>query len=210
MEKITLYTVAQSRGRIVRWMLEECEAEYEVVPLRFGRMLNSDEYLSVNPMGKVPALQYGSLVITETLAIITFLADLFSEQRLIPSAGSPTRARYYQWMCFSYGLEYAAMDKWRGMVNNEREALVVGYGDFERCVNTICRHIEGSEYMVGNSFSAMDIYFTSILLWLMVDIRLIPMNDVLKRFVQFHTSRPSFMATKILEEELARQPRWER
>lgn len=53
---ITFYTNPNSRGKIVRWMLEECGANYETVPVPFGAAVKSAEYLAVNPMGKLPAL----------------------------------------------------------------------------------------------------------------------------------------------------------
>ena len=55
MSHFTLYTNPRSRGRMVRWMLEECEATYEVVPVPYGEPMKSAAYLAVNPMGKVPA-----------------------------------------------------------------------------------------------------------------------------------------------------------
>jgi len=84
MEKITLYTNPYSRGRIIRWLLEECGADYEVVPVPFGENgTKSADYLAVNPMGKLPAVKYGDAVITETAALITFLAELFPEKKIL-------------------------------------------------------------------------------------------------------------------------------
>ena len=79
MEQLTFYTNPQSRGRSVRWMLEECGASFDTVLMDFDGSLQSPEYLAINPMGKIPTLRYGDTVITETAAIILFLADLFPE-----------------------------------------------------------------------------------------------------------------------------------
>lgn len=80
MQKITFYT-PQSRGRFIRWLLEECGAEYETVPVPYGgNGTKSAAYLAVNPMGKLPALKYGDTVITESVAIILFLAERFPEK----------------------------------------------------------------------------------------------------------------------------------
>ena len=97
-KKITFYTNPRLRGAIVRWMLEECGAEYDVVPVHFGKEMKSEKYLSVNPMGKVPALEVDGKVIVETAAILTFLADMYPEKNLIPPVNSLERGEFYRWM----------------------------------------------------------------------------------------------------------------
>lgn len=75
--------------------------------------LKRPEYLAINPLGKVPALKAGETVLTETLGIITWLAEQFPKKNLIPEAGSITRGEYYRWMCFALHLEYAGVDRKR-------------------------------------------------------------------------------------------------
>ena len=95
MEKITLYTNPNSRGRIIRWLLEECGADYEVVPVPYGENgTKSADFLAVNPMGKLPAVKYGDTVITETAALVVFLAELFPEKNLIPAVGTAERGEF--------------------------------------------------------------------------------------------------------------------
>ena len=74
MQKLTLYTNPHSRGGMVRWMLEECGADYDTVAVAFGAEIKAPAYRAINPMGKVPALAHGDTVLTESLAIITWLA----------------------------------------------------------------------------------------------------------------------------------------
>lgn len=92
---LTLYTHPMSRGRTVRWMLEECGATYDTVLLDYGTNMKAPAYLAINPMGKVPALQHGDAVVTECAAICTYLADLFPEKKLAPPVGSAARGAYY-------------------------------------------------------------------------------------------------------------------
>ena len=91
--KLRFFSNPRSRARMVRWMLEECGADYETVELEFGPEMKSPEYLSINSMGKVPALQHGDAVVTETGAILAYLAELFPEKRLAPAMGSPVPYR---------------------------------------------------------------------------------------------------------------------
>ena len=81
---LTLYTHPRSRGRTVRWMLEEIGVPYRVEPLAFGTTMKSPEYLAVNPMGKVPALRHGNVAVTECAAICAYLADAFPQAQLAP------------------------------------------------------------------------------------------------------------------------------
>ncbi len=68
-DRLTFYTHPQSRGRIVRWMLEEVGVPYDTVLLDYGTTMKAPEYLALNPMGKVPALRHGDTVVTEVAAI---------------------------------------------------------------------------------------------------------------------------------------------
>lgn len=79
----------------------KCGAKYDTVLLNFGDDLHSPEYLAINPMGKLPALKYGDTVITETAAIITFLADVFPKAQLAPALSDAKRGEYYRWLFYT-------------------------------------------------------------------------------------------------------------
>ena len=55
-DEIVLYTNPMSRGRIVRWMLEEVGQPYRTEVLEYGTTMKSPAYLAINPMGKVRAV----------------------------------------------------------------------------------------------------------------------------------------------------------
>ena len=63
--ELVFYTNPMSRGRIVRWMLEEVGQPYRTELLDYGSTMKAPEYLAINPMGKVPALRHGDTVVTE-------------------------------------------------------------------------------------------------------------------------------------------------
>jgi glutathione S-transferase len=90
MSDLIFYTNPQSRGRIVRWMLEEVGAPYETRVIDYATMKGPD-YLAVNPMGKVPAITHGDTVVTECAAICAYLADAFPEAGLAPPHGHRKR-----------------------------------------------------------------------------------------------------------------------
>lgn len=202
MSTITLYTHPLSRGRMVRWMLEECAADYEVVAVPFGDAMKSPDYLAVNPMGKVPALKVGDTVITETAAIITWLADYFAPACLIPQADTLERGQYYRWLCFAIHFEYAVMDKWQNVPTSAERRKAIGYGDFDTALNTLRQILNSRDYLLGNAFSALDLYLTSLLNWSARVVGVLPDDAVFTRYMARTTDREAFHRAAALDNEL--------
>lgn len=168
MSKITLYTNPWSRGRAVRWMLEELGAHYEVVVKEYGGSIKSPEYLAINPMGKVPALVHGDTVITEVSAICAYLADAFPASGLAPSLDSPLRGTYQRWMYFLAGpLEMAATAATYDWQINAENSEAVGCGLIPDSINALEMALSGSPYLCGDQFTAADIIAASKLGWFM-------------------------------------------
>ena len=158
-EELVFYTNPQSRGRIVRWMLEEVGQPYRTEPVGYGPAMKAPAYLAINPMGKVPAIRHGATVVTEVAAICAYLADAFPAAGLAPPPGARARGPYYRWLFFAAGpLEAAITDKMLGVsVPAEREASV-GYGSFARAMDTLEGAVAGGGFLAGDTFSAADLY----------------------------------------------------
>lgn len=160
--KLTLYTNPMSRGRMVRWMLEEIGQPYDTEIVAYGAGMKTPEYCAINPMGKVPALRHGDMVVTETAAIIAYLADAFPEARLAPPPASPLRGPYYRWLFFAAGcLEAVMMNKVLGVVVPADRERMVGYGSFEAVMDVLEAAVSKSAYLLGEDFSAADVYLGS-------------------------------------------------
>ena len=169
---LRFYSNPMSRARIVRWMLEECEADYETVDLAFGAPMKAPEYLAINPMGKVPALQAGELVITETPAILMYLAELFPHKQLAPAPGSAARAPYLRWMFFVAGpVEAALTAQSEGWLKNQtdKQAIAAGFGRFDDVIRTLREAVAGKRYVCGEHFTAADLLLASYLGWGMME-----------------------------------------
>jgi glutathione S-transferase len=160
-EEIVFYTNPRSRGRMVRWMLEEVGHPYRTEIVDYATM-KAPPYLAINPMGKVPALRHGEMVITETAAICAYLADAFPDAGLAPAPGSKLRGAYYRWMFYGAGpFEAAVLNKALGVdVPQGREAMV-GYGSFAAVMDTVEQLTSGEAYLLGAEFSALDVYLGS-------------------------------------------------
>lgn len=153
-----------SRGRVVRWMLEEVGEPYETTILEMGTTLNSDSYRAINPMMKVPSIKHGDIVVTECAAICAYLADAFPDKHLAPPQGE--RGSYYRWLFFAAGpIEQSCVNTALGFeVPQEREGMV-GYGTLARVVETLDSLLERQAYVTGDQFSAADVYLGAQLQW---------------------------------------------
>lgn len=203
MKKITFYTNPRSRGAIVRWMLEECGAEYDVVPVHFGKEMKSEKYLSVNPMGKSPALEVDGKVITETAAILIFLADMYPEKNLIPPVNSLERGEFYRWMFFLVQLEYAFIDKFFDVPSSEERRRSVGYGDYDTALNTLTEFLKDKKYVIGNNFTVLDLYFAATLRWAIFVGGMLPNEGILVDYMNQHLTREASVKGKELDQKLA-------
>ncbi|WP_408642034.1 glutathione S-transferase family protein [Sphingomonas radiodurans] len=151
-----------SRGRIARWMLEEVGEPYDVRLVDWGA--KSDEFLAVNPMGKVPTIVHQGRVVTECAAIVAYLADTFPDAGLAPTAAE--RADYYRWMFFAAGpIEAATTDRALGVTVSEEQKGMVGYGDPERLVATLKHAVTANDFIAGDRFTAADVYVGSHIGW---------------------------------------------
>lgn len=163
-EELVFYTNPMSRGQIARWMLEEVGAEYRTEVLQYGPEMKSEDFLALNPMGKVPTIRHGDVVVTEAAAICAYLADAFPEAGLAPP---PTeRGAYYRWMFFAAGpLEAATINRaLKFEVPAERESMI-GYGTLEAVLDTLEAAVSANEFVAGANFSAADVYVGSHIFW---------------------------------------------
>lgn len=166
MPSLTFYTNPQSRGRIVRWMLEEVGEPYETVILDYATTMKGADYLAINPMGKVPAIKHGDTVVTEAAAICAYLADAFPEKGLAPPLGDPRRGPYFRWLFFAAGcVEPAVTAKALGLLAPADKKQMVGYGSYEETIDALERAVSAAPYICGDQFTAADVYVGSQIGW---------------------------------------------
>jgi glutathione S-transferase len=165
-DELVFYTNPMSRGRIIRWMLEEVGQPYRTEVLDYATSMKSPEYLAVNPMGKVPAVKHGDVVVTEAGAICAYLADAFPQAGLAPPPGDKLRGPYYRWLFFAAGpIEQAAGAKAMGWETPPERRATVGFGCLEDVLNAIEAAVTGREYVAGDRFTAADLYLGAHLGW---------------------------------------------
>lgn len=200
-DQLVFYTNPMSRGRIIRWMLEEVGQPYETRLVQWGAN-RTPEYLKVNPMGKVPTVVHGDTVVTECAAICAYLADAFPQAGLAPPSGSRLRGPYYRWLFFGAGpIEAAAGAKAMGWESSEDKRMMLGYGCMEDVVNTLDQALQGREHLVGDSFTAADLYIASHLAWGM-QFGTIEKRPSFEAYVARHTARPASIRASEIDDGL--------
>ncbi|MFL6727466.1 MAG: glutathione S-transferase family protein [Sphingomicrobium sp.] len=159
MTDLIFYTNPQSRGRIVRWMLEEVGTDYETEIIPYDQ-LKSERYLAVNPMGKVPAIKHRGHIVTECAAICAYLGDVFPEAGLGPN--DDEKADYYRWLFYAAGPAEAAITNrtqgWEVPADKER---MFGYGNSDRVIAVLDELFSLRNYLCGDRFTTADVYVGS-------------------------------------------------
>lgn len=185
---LTLYTNPQSRGITAQWMLDEVGADYETQILSYGAEMRTPEFLSLNPMGKVPTLVHDGAVITEVAAICTYLAEVFPDAGLAPTPEE--RAAYLRMFFFAAAtLEPAMTLKNAGFETTEEQAVSFGFGTLERALNALEQMLEGRDYVTGR-FTAADVYLGGKLNFALA-FGLIPARPVFEHYRDKQMERPA-------------------
>jgi glutathione S-transferase len=184
-------------------MLEEVGAPYETVIMEYGPALKGAEYLAINPMGKIPAIVHHDVAITETAAIIAYLAEAFPEAGLAPSLHSPLRGTYHRWMYFAAGpLEMGIMNTAMGLDVPAGRERMAGYGTFSLLQDVTEKLVAGAPYILGDEFSAVDVYLGSQIGFGMMFKAVEPRPAFVDYVKRIH-ARPAAMRAREIEDKLA-------
>jgi glutathione S-transferase len=199
MADLIFYTNPQSRGRIIRWMLEEVGQPYETEVIAYDQ-LKSERYLAVNPMGKVPAIKHRGHIVTECAAICTYLADVFPESMLGPR--SDEKADYYRWLFYAAGpVEAAVSNQAMGWVPTPERERMFGYGNFDRVVAVLDELLSLRDYVCGDRFTAADVYVGSQIMFPM-QFNMLPERDSFLKYRDRLQARPAYKRATEIDEKL--------
>ncbi len=153
-------------------VLEEMSADYELVLVdRKSNAQKSEEYMTLNPTGRIPTLVDGDFVIFESAAICLHLCDLNPQANLMPKVGDPNRAMFYQWlfyltttvqaelMVYIYPGKHTTDEDVTGSIVQAQEARITDM------FALLDKQLEGREYLVGNSISVCDCFLFMLAHW---------------------------------------------
>src|SRR4029077_7066117 len=201
--ELVFYTNPMSRGRIVRWMLEEVGRPYRTEVLEYATTMKAPEYLAINPIGKVPAIKHGDTVVTEAAAICAYLADAFPEAGLAPPPGDRLRGPYYRWLFFAAGpVEAAASNHAMGFAVPKERGRMMGYGSYGDVMNALDADVSLGDYLVGDQFTAADVYVGAHI-GFGLQFGTFEKRPAFERYVAGLRARPAFQRAEKIDNDLA-------
>ena len=196
---LVLFHNPHSRAAMTRALLEELGVDYElrVIDFRKDEQL-APEYLVINPMGKVPAIRHKGTLVTETVAIYIYLADVFRQADLAPALDDPQRGTYVRWLVF-----YAAcFEPAVGDRAMKRERAQSPDADFDTTINAITSALQPGPWLLGERFSAADVLWGNALRWL-TGFGMVEATPVIADYVARVMARPAEQRAIKADEALA-------
>jgi len=202
--QLTLFHASPSSSSVVHWMLEELGEPYklEVLNLRAGDQ-RKPAYLAINPMGKVPTLKDGDVVVSEVAAICCYLADTYPKAKLAPPIGDKRRGDYLKWLFYGPScLEPAMIDK--ALNRPPAPRTTAGWADYDTVIEVLRSAVGAREYLLGEQFTAADIVIGSGLRWGML-FKMFPDLPEFVTYVDLLKARPAMQRQLAKDEVLAKQ-----
>jgi glutathione S-transferase len=186
-----LYWSPRSRSFSALWLMEETGQPYERVLTDIAKgAQRTPEYLAINPMGKVPAIQDGETTLAEAAAICTYVAERYPQAELAPPPGDPLRAKYLYWLFFGPSCIEAAMVQVATKI--EMNSVAAGWGDAQRVFDVLDTALEKGQWILGEKFSAADIVIGSGLNFSVRLFKMIPTRPSFERYLDACAARPAF------------------
>jgi glutathione S-transferase len=186
-----LYWSPRSRSFSALWLMEETGQPYERVLTDISTGAQKTiEFLAVNPMGKVPALQDGEATMAEAAAICAYVAERYPEAKLAPPLGDPRRAKYLYWLFFSPGCIEPAMVQIATKL--EMNSVAAGWGDSQRVLDVLDAALEKGPWLLGDTFSAADIAVGSGLNFAVRLFKMVPSRPSFDCYLDNCMARPAF------------------
>ena len=165
MADYTFFFNPMSRAQIAHWAFLETKADFEIVNVDWED--KPAALLRANPMGKIPTIIHhagnGDRVVSEAAAVCHYLAEMQSPD-LLPL--ETEKADYFRWLFFAAApLEQAITCKAMGWEPTEEQQGTVGFGDFDRTIETLAGWMDGRDYVCGSRFTMADVYVGSQVGW---------------------------------------------
>lgn len=168
--------------------------------MNYADTMKSDDYLSINPMGKVPAIEHKGKIVTECAAICAYLGDAFPDAGLAPALAD--RADYYRWLFFAAGpVEHAVTNNSAGFVPQAEQGRMFGYGNYDQTIDVLESAVSRYDYIAGDAFTMADVYVGAQVIW-GNQFGSIPKRDAFTAYAGRLTSRDAYRRANELDDAL--------
>jgi len=202
-----LYEFGPTRSIRARWVLQELGVEFEAVTINMlkGEHRNP-EFLALNPAGKLPVLVDDDLILTESVAIVLYLAEKYPDKHLIPTTLAE-RAQLNRWLLFTTTeLEQPLwrMARHTNLYPKEKripEEIAIARDDFLQMAPILDQHMHDRQFVVGNSVTVGDFVLAYTLDWAK-EVNLLEQLPRLESYLENMYTRP--LAPMRIKEAFAR------
>ena len=161
---IELWHCRDARSFRSLWTLEEMGLDYRLHLLPFPPRIREPEYLAINPLGTIPLLKDGETTMTESAAIIEYLATRYGPSPLAVSVDEPGYGAWLNWLHFGEAtltfpqtivLRYRRLEP-------EARRLPQAADDYAQWFASRLRHIDraladGAEWLCADRFTGADV-----------------------------------------------------
>jgi glutathione S-transferase len=198
-----LYWAQGSGAMAPQALFEEIGAEYEKIVIDIEKEEHkSAAFLSVNPMGQIPALVLpdGTLM-TETAAMLAHIVDRYPEAKLAPPAGSADSARFLRWLFFLASNVYPTVlrfyysDRYSTDPSAAEGIKAAAEADLNEQFKILEDALDPGPYLVGEAFSAADILLWMLIQWHPDPPQLFEEAPRVERFSGLLQARPAIART---------------
>jgi glutathione S-transferase len=168
---LKLYGFPPTRSLRVLWMLRELGVDFEFINVDLVAGANRQpEFLALNPAGKLPVLVDGEFVLTESVAIVLYLAEKYADKGLLP-AKLEARAHVNHWLLFT--ATELEQPLWRiarhtSLYPKEKRLpaeVPIARQDFEDMAAVMEKHMKGRQFLVGEGVTVADFVAAYTLDW---------------------------------------------
>jgi glutathione S-transferase len=192
-----LYWCPRTRSFSALWMMEEAGQPYERVltDISTGAQKKPD-FLAVNPMGKVPALQDGDAALAEQSAICAYVAERYPDTKLAPPLGDARRAKYLYWLFFAPGCIEPAILQIATKV--QISPVQAGWGEATQVFDVLERAVDKGPWLLGEQFTAADVMIGSNLQAVIRMFKMVPSRPAFERYLDACAARPAFQRASVI------------
>jgi len=185
-----LFWAPQTRSQRGIWMLEEAGIDYEMerIELAAPDRADSAEFLAASPMGKVPAIVDGDVMMSESAAICIYVADRYGPGTLAPAPDDAQRGKFLYWTMYTPAVVEPAMSEKFNNVDGNRHRS--GWGDFDLMIETWDGALDSQEWVLGDQFTAADVMLGSSAIFLRM-FNMLPETTNLDAYADRCLARPA-------------------
>jgi len=167
-----LYYYPNNASLAPHFLMHEMEVDFELVLVdRENNKQKTTEYLKLNPAGRIPTLIDDHMVLFESPAICIYLCEENPEKELMPSLGSPNRAKFFQWLTFLNNTLQAELmiyyypEKHTTNKNCISSIVEAQEERIAEALSILNKELENKEYLLGEKITACDFFLFMLALW---------------------------------------------